>query len=161
MEEGEQIADSAINVCLRGPRKNLIIRAYFLASMRKLGEEDRLFGRAHGEFHFRVPHEDDDPPTAVDGNRKKRSLCVHVTCVIRCYFARGNKIYLFSAQVRGEWLRIRVPEQSAEIREPRNRGRLSKTHSFTITTRYVLLNIRFIYVMSSLNCVISLYWSKN
>jgi len=38
--------------------------------MRKLGEEDRLFGMAHGEFHFRVPHEDDDPLAAVDGNRK-------------------------------------------------------------------------------------------
>lgn len=29
MEEGEKIADSAINVCLRGPRKNLIIPGVF------------------------------------------------------------------------------------------------------------------------------------
>lgn len=66
MEEGEKIADGAINVCLRGPRKNLIIPSVFSCrSCESQGEEDRLFRRVHSEFHF--PHEDDGPP-AVDGN---------------------------------------------------------------------------------------------
>lgn len=43
------------------------------------GEEDRPFGRARGEFHFRVPHEDDGPlpsplSTTVAGSKKKRVL---------------------------------------------------------------------------------------
>lgn len=100
MEEGEKIADGAINVCLRGPRKNLIIPGVFSCrSCKSQGEEDRLFGRVHSEFHFRVPHEDDGPPVRCRRQRgtkkKKGSSYVHVTCVVRRDF-RGVTRSIYS-----------------------------------------------------------------
>lgn len=54
MEEGEKIADDAINVCLRGSRKNLIILGRIFSSLLRPciepGEENdwAVFGRAPG-----------------------------------------------------------------------------------------------------------------
>lgn len=109
--KGEKIADGAINVCLRGTAKEFnYTRRIFLPLLLEngiaKGEENWLFGRARGEFHF--PRENDGPPAAVNGSReqkKKGSACVHVTCVARHDFARGNKIYLFNA-VRRDAMRI-------------------------------------------------------
>jgi len=92
--EGEKIADAdgAINVCLRGPRKNLIIPGVFScrscedrARGRGTGDrgtgrgvaeawrKGRPFGRARGEFHFRVPSTRMTvlPPLSTAAGRKK------------------------------------------------------------------------------------------
>lgn len=109
-EEGEKIADGAINVCLRGPRKEFnYTGTYFLVPLVRVcesqGEEDRLFGRARGEFHFRVPHEDDGPPpAAVDGNReqgKKKGPRAFVSPASFAAILRGVTRSIYSARGSG------------------------------------------------------------
>lgn len=77
-EEGEKTADGAINVCLRGPRKNLIIPdvfscrscEYAKAREKRIGCSE---GRAVNSI-FAFPTENDGPPAAVDREQKKRVL---------------------------------------------------------------------------------------
>jgi len=89
--------------------------------------EGRPFGRARGEFHFRVPHEDDGPPAAaVDGSRvREKEGSARVTCVARHDFARDLFIRRGGGRSCGDATRIiadsRPPGRAAEIREKAHR----------------------------------------
>lgn len=112
MKEGEKIADGTINVCLRGPRKNLIIpERIFLPLLRvceSQGEEGQTGseGRAVNAIFAFPTRSSSRRCRRQQGAEKKGCSCVRVTCVVRRDFARDNKIYLFSAWVRGDATRI-------------------------------------------------------
>jgi len=163
MEEGGKIADGAINVCLRGPRKNLIIPGVFSCrSCEYAKARGKRTGCSEGcavNSIFAFPTRMTVLPplsTLATGGKKKRG-CVHVTCVVRRDFARGNKIYLFSARVHGG-----CNEDNCKFASPRTVGWDSRTaksgtiieNSF-ICNYYalrMLLNVWFIYVIKFKLC---------
>jgi len=146
MEEGGKIADGAINVCLRGPRKNLIIPGVFSCrSCEYAKARGKRTGCSEGcavNSIFAFPTRMTVLPplsTLATGGKKKGGAFMSPASFAA--ILRGVTRSIYSArEFMGDATRIiansRPREQSAEIREPRNRERLSKIRSFAITMHY-------------------------
>lgn len=86
MEEGEKTADGAINVCLRGPRKNLIIPGVFSCrSCEYAKARERRIGCSEGRAVnsiFAFPTEDGGPSRRSRQRAKKKGVLVR-SCHLR------------------------------------------------------------------------------